>query len=135
MDPVLVRERKEAKRRVAENGRRFRERPDYPEIRSTYQRRYNERNPGAATANRRRQNFRRRGGALTAEAERFIPVLLRDPCAYCGGPSEEIDHIVSIAVGGTGCWTNLTGACQSCNGGKSDRSFLIYLLVQGRGHR
>lgn len=133
LDPLLIKEREANVSRVQENGRRFRSKPGYQDIRSLYQQRYAERHPEAAKRNRRRQNFRRRGGALTAAAERFLPVLLQDPCAYCGAPSEEIDHITAVAAGGTGCWTNLTGACRSCNGGKSDRPLLIYLLVRGGG--
>lgn len=54
--------------------------------------------------------------------------LLADPCAYCGGTSEEVDHIVPVATGGDDDWTNLTGSCQSCNRSKQAKPLLLFLL-------
>lgn len=37
------------------------------------------------------------------------------PCAYCGEPSEHIDHRIPVARGGRDWWWNLLPACATCN--------------------
>lgn len=56
-------------------------------------------------------------------------VLEADPCAYCGAPSEHIDHITPLACGGSDTWNNLTAACAHCNRRKNTRSLLEFLCV------
>lgn len=70
---------------------------------------------------------RRRGARATPEAKAFAPVLLADPCSYCGGPGGELDHIFPIVLGGDGSVGNLAGACRSCNARKNDRPLLAFL--------
>jgi hypothetical protein len=60
-------------------------------------------------------------------------VLLADPCAYCGEPSEHVDHIEPGAHGGVDDWTNLTGACARCNRVKGDRWLITFLLARFTG--
>lgn len=75
---------------------------------------------------------RRRGVPLTAEAKAWVPILLLDPCAYCGGEAEEIDHILPAVDGGTGAWGNLAPACRSCNARKHSKDLLHFLLERRR---
>lgn len=75
---------------------------------------------------------RRRGVPLTAEAKAWVPILLLDPCAYCGGEAEEIDHILPVVDGGTGAWGNLAPACRSCNARKHSKDLLHFLLERRR---
>lgn len=72
---------------------------------------------------------RRRGARPTAEAKAFAPVLLADPCSYCGGPGGELDHISPVVLGGGGDVGNLAGACRSCNARKNDQSLLEFLAA------
>lgn len=65
---------------------------------------------------------------LTPEAKEFIPILAADPCAYCGAPTESIDHIVPVAGGGTGEAMNLIGACSLCNCSKHSTPLLLFML-------
>lgn len=62
------------------------------------------------------------------DAISYGEMLLRDPCSYCGAPTEQIDHIQPFSRGGPNGWENLTGACRSCNARKRTRSALTYLL-------
>lgn len=71
---------------------------------------------------------RRRGVPFTDEALEYVPLLLADPCCYCGSPGGEVDHIVPVIDGGSGDWDNLTAACRSCNGRKWQRELLPFLL-------
>ena len=54
-------------------------------------------------------------------------ILKRDDftCQYCGRWAPwvmlEVDHVVAVSRGGTGCSENLITACSECNRGKSDR--------------
>lgn len=60
----------------------------------------------------------------------WASVLRRDPCAYCGAPSTDIDHIVAIARGGAYGSQNLTGACDTCNSSKQARPLLAFLILR-----
>ncbi len=66
----------------------------------------------------------RRGSPTDEEA---AEILYREPCAYCGGPGGEIDHIVPLSKGGTGDWSNLASACRTCNAQKGDQSLEEFL--------
>lgn len=61
------------------------------------------------------------------ETVAYIDILLNDPCGYCGGSIEHIDHIEPRALGGTHDWTNLTASCGSCNPSKGKRKLLVWL--------
>lgn len=84
----------------------------------------------------RMTKLRERGG-VDRETEDFVPVLLRDPCAYCGAIMEpagkitpggaSLDHIDPQA---DSHWTNLSGACSSCNAKKGSLPLLHSLLEQ-----
>lgn len=55
-------------------------------------------------------------------------ILRRDQftCRYCGAKAPDVqlhvDHVVSVALGGTDNPENLVTACAECNGGKGNRS-------------
>jgi 5-methylcytosine-specific restriction endonuclease McrA len=53
--------------------------------------------------------------------------MRRDPCAYCGKPSSSTDHIQPTANEGKNEWTNMTGACHSCNISKWTMPLLLFL--------
>jgi 5-methylcytosine-specific restriction endonuclease McrA len=59
---------------------------------------------------------------------RWRRILFADPCPYCGGAVETIDHILARSRGGTDHWTNVTGACRACNRAKRDLPLLIFLM-------
>ncbi len=56
--------------------------------------------------------------ALTRRA-----VFARDgwTCQYCGGPAENVDHVVPRSRGGVHSWENVVAACRSCNSKKENR--------------
>lgn len=65
------------------------------------------------------------------EGFRWKAVLRADPCAYCGGPSETIDHIEARGAGGRYAPTkNGAGACRRCNGRKKHESMLLFMLSE-----
>ncbi len=122
------------KERWQANNRRWRqENPD--RVKELYEKRqrenphhkrdYYRRNPEKL----RQQNERRkRQCEYTPEALRYIPVLLSDPCSYCGEPADTIDHIEPISRGGGSDVDNLTAACNQCNGGKGAKPLLHFML-------
>lgn len=61
----------------------------------------------------------------------YREVLLRDPCSYCGGDSDCVDHIDAIAAGGSVHWSNTTAACAVCNGEKFTAPLLRALRNRG----
>ncbi|MGW3427914.1 HNH endonuclease [Streptomyces melanosporofaciens] len=67
------------------------------------------------------------------ESLAYVQVIANDPCVYCGAATATIDHIVPVAAGGGGEWSNLAPACMSCNSSKRHTDLLGYLLrtVQG----
>lgn len=54
--------------------------------------------------------------------------IRRDPCAYCGGPAEALDHIEPKQSGGSDSLENRTAACRSCNSLKGTQPLLLSLL-------
>lgn len=80
----------------------------------------------------RAKRMRRRGAPMDAKAKEWVAVLLNDPCVYCGGEADTIDHIEPISAGGSGEWDNLAAACRKCNSTKNDRPLLIHLLRERR---
>jgi 5-methylcytosine-specific restriction endonuclease McrA len=82
-------------------------------------------NPAAALQRSRRAYLRRHGGVSGFE---YSELIRKDPCSYCGGLTESVDHIHPVSLGGNSDWDNLTAACQACNSGKRERSLLGYLL-------
>ena len=54
--------------------------------------------------------------------------ILNDPCAYCGGKADTLDHIHPRSRGGTRGWHNVTAACGECNRRKDRDSLLGFLL-------
>jgi 5-methylcytosine-specific restriction endonuclease McrA len=60
----------------------------------------------------------------------YRDALLSEPCAYCGAPSTQIDHIDPRFHGGMDDWTNFAGACRRCNHEKAALSMLGFLIVR-----
>lgn len=51
----------------------------------------------------------------------FLDQYKGKPCAWCGAPSNSIDHIVPLVRGGTNDASNLQPMCRRCNSKKGDR--------------
>lgn len=83
----------------------------------------------------RRERVRANDAPLTAsdklEAAQYRQIILADPCVYCGGASEAVDHIHPVAQGGSSRWDNYAPICRPCNSSKSDRTLLTALLAIG----
>jgi 5-methylcytosine-specific restriction endonuclease McrA len=49
-------------------------------------------------------------------------VFVRDDfeCQYCGGPAENVDHVVPRSRGGGHTWDNVVAACRPCNARKEN---------------
>lgn len=104
-----------ARRNADLDAARARERDVYQRRRAKHQ-----------AVNRARE---RRMEPLDADSLAFEAILRDDPCAYCGRPMQQIDHVEPVAHGGRNHWSNLAAACQPCNRAKSDR-FLLHALLQ-----
>lgn len=61
------------------------------------------------------------------DTARYKRALRADPCAICGHEGGALDHI-EPRNGTNNDWTNLTGACQRCNGIKHTLPLLLALL-------
>lgn len=64
-------------------------------------------------------------------------VLKRDPCAYCYGPSENLEHPVARMGRRAGQYRAavIVGACRVCNQDKGSMPLLWYLLLRERRAR
>lgn len=85
--------------------------------------RYAENNPDQIQEKWRRQNARRKAAGLpwSQDDVAVIRARLRDRCFYCGVTlfgGGEVDHMTSLAEGGTNEFRNLTLACLPCNRAK-----------------
>ena len=81
--------------------------------------RWYRRNPLTATEQRSGESYCR---AIWRRA------LFADPCPYCGGAVENVDHVWPVALGGGNHWTNITGACVACNSEKGATPLLHWLI-------
>ncbi len=70
---------------------------------------------------------------VTGETAQYVKIIRKDPCVYCGHPSEQIDHIFPFADGGETNLDNLAPACAKCNHKKHRRSLLEFLMLQPLG--
>lgn len=68
-------------------------------------------------------NRRSAPGKLTKPDSVF---LLAQPCAYCGAPSEHIEHCTPVSRGGHNDVANCVGACASCNLRKNTKTVLEF---------
>lgn len=95
------------------------------------QNRYYARNKSAIKVKQRLREPLRRGGREPGSIE-YVAIIEHDPCAYCGHPSEHIDHITPIAGGGNSSWTNLTASCAACNHSKNATPMLAWMAGKAK---
>lgn len=86
------------------------------------------RNADSTRVHNKARSAARRKAPFDAAARDYGLVILRDPCSYCGGLTEHMDHVVPLKLGGDSSWDNLTAACQRCNFQKTDKPLLLFLL-------
>lgn len=72
-------------------------------------------------ANKRRYERKATGPGVTIAEYRELLVMYGHACAYCGGPSETIDHVTPLSRGGLHHIDNLVPACKKCNFAKHDK--------------
>ncbi len=65
------------------------------------------------------------------EVKRYAILLMGDPCSYCDGSTDSLDHIEPLSRGGDSGWDNFTAACRSCNSTKNAKSLLEFLATRG----
>lgn len=82
---------------------------------------------------RRRRELQHHAMRSAPYAEEYVALIAKDPCSYCGGEREHIDHIIPLSKGGTGDWDNLAPACARCNLSKGTKSPLEFLLARREG--
>ena len=81
---------------------------------------------------------KRRGGARF-QRNPWSMTLTKDPCVYCGGPVETLDHIRPISLGqqniqpliggfGANDWPNRAPSCVGCNQQKGSMGLLEFLI-------
>lgn len=71
-------------------------------------------------ANNRKRRARKSGVEVFVITDKEIRRALESPCAHCGAPSEQLDHIVPIVRRGRHSVGNLQGLCGACNARKRD---------------
>ena len=100
-----------ANNRSAQSERAKDYRKRNPEVRKNW----SIRNPDRQAAIYVKRSFAKRGGIRYSISIQELAKLYAKLCAYCGAPSEHIDHIIPLSRGGRHSIGNLTGACKSCN--------------------
>lgn len=83
-------------------------------------------NPEKKAASRYRRRSRMETVFTISAAE--IARLYDSPCAYCGNPSEHLDHVIPLSRGGEHRIGNLVGACAKCNLSKHDKFIMEWRL-------
>ncbi len=101
-----------------------------PKGRAAYRRHYDENKEQYFERSRLRRALKLKAEIVGTRDELKVwsRVVLRDPCAYCGGVATSVDHIVPLSAGGEHGYTNLVGACEFCNKSKGPKGLLTFLL-------
>lgn len=81
---------------------------------------------------RDRRRLKKRYVGYSAETRSFLGMMRDDPCVYCGGIADTIDHIVPKYKHGSNTWENLAPACANCNNSKGSKDLLLYLYVRNK---
>lgn len=68
----------------------------------------------------------RRALAGSALPKALVVWLLGQPCAYCGLPSEHVEHATPVSRGGLHDASNVIGACARCNQRKGAKTVLEF---------
>lgn len=94
-------------------------------------RRWRMQNPNKVTAQKHRRRARKYSVAIEPVDVTAIYELYNHTCIYCGAAENlTIDHVVSLAIGGTHCEDNLVVACRGCNSSKGAKSLENWLYTQ-----
>lgn len=60
----------------------------------------------------------------------YVEILRSDPCSYCDGACEHIDHIVPVDAGGILQVENVTASCGRCNVSKNMTPLLVFMATR-----
>lgn len=83
-------------------------------------------------ANRRRHGRKMNGPGVSVREVRALLARFENKCAYCGRPSETIDHATPLARGGKHEIENLLPACRECNFEKKTKTREEYEVFRAR---
>lgn len=97
-----------------------------PEKFRANQSRYRRRNPDKV----RGLSDARAAAPYDEDAIAYLDVIRLDPCVYCGGVSDTVDHIDPVSASMSSHWSNLAPACRGCNSSKGAKSVLGFLLYR-----
>jgi hypothetical protein len=86
-----------------------------PEKVAQYAKNWKKKNREAIVGISHRRRAKIRCATIGKVTKHDIQALLRRPCIYCGDKSEQIDHVIPLARGGSHSIGNLSPACRRCN--------------------
>lgn len=66
-------------------------------------------------------------GRVSSDEVRELKESYFGLCVYCNQPANSIDHIESLARGGSGSVDNMVTSCKRCNSSKRNKSVLMFL--------
>lgn len=75
-------------------------------------------------------------GTVDGICRPYLRAIYKDPCAYCGGPGGEADHIFPVQeirpaygrqIRPMDEWADITAACHRCNVAKNRQTLLEFL--------
>lgn len=85
-------------------------------------------NPDAVLAANERRRALKANAPTFAITAKDVEKLLRKPCAYCGKPSQHLDHVIPLSRGGSHSIGNLVQACASCNTSKNNKFIMEWRI-------
>lgn len=96
-----------------------------PRARAAHNRQWRQTHRFQVATSQRAKALRREFGGTLSTVE--LRCALEQPCAYCGLPSEHVEHCTPLSRGGTNAVDNIVGACESCNLLKRTNTVLEFL--------
>lgn len=92
--------------------------------RSAHNRAWRLQNRFAVATSARAKALRREYGGSLVTSE--VRAALELPCAYCGAPSEVLEHCTPLSRSGENAAWNVVGACADCNDLKARKTVLEF---------
>jgi len=103
-----------------------------PEAVKISQRKYGQNNPELVRNKSAIRRARKRNNGDFLITKKELAWLYKQPCFYCGGAAEHLDHVMPISRGGRHSIGNLVPACAKCNLEKSDRLVIEWKIIKAK---
>jgi hypothetical protein len=96
------------------------------------EKRYNQENREKVRMQAAKRRARKKDNKVFEVTDKDLRRLFNDPCIYCGGAAEHIEHLIPISRGGPHGIGNLAPSCAICNLSKHNKTVYEFKIWRKR---